>query len=99
MQDAETVCTAEEAEAELPVIKKQVMDLIGDMLRKKKIDIDHAFSDKDSMVYLATRLHNKADKYEESAKATLDALKTELVCINAAPRKLTRNHVCTYRSS
>eukprot|EP00892_Ulva_mutabilis_P010923 jgi/Ulvmu1/8202/UM041_0011.1 len=78
LEDAETVCTAEEAESELPDLKDQVTHLMGDMLRKKRIDIDDAFNDKEIMVYLASRLHSKADKYQESANATLESLNTEL---------------------
>lgn len=80
VQDAQTICTAEEAEAELPALKQLVMELLGELLKKKKdFDIDRAFTDKEQLLYLSQRLNSRAERLHETANGTAEALKTEVV--------------------
>lgn len=80
LQDAQTICTAEDAEVELPALKELVMELLAELLKKRKdFDIDRAFTEKEQLVYLSQRLNSRAERFQEKANATAEALKTEVV--------------------
>lgn len=79
VQNALETCTEEEAEQERPELKIKLMELAGDYLKKKKIDLDLVLEDKDELKTLAKIMSKASERMAIQANGDIEALRDEKV--------------------
>jgi hypothetical protein len=79
VQDAEELCTAEEAEADKPLLRAKIQEHLGDVLKQQKLKVDDVLNSAEGLKQLANHLFTKGEKLMKDAGASSESLQADLV--------------------